>query len=127
MGAGVGGNQMMGGMRPGPGGVCIQGPGGMVANPQQVGQQQGQPSQLPTNQPKAAIAQLMATLKNPQAGPEQQQQLLSILKANPQLMAAFIKQRQQMVSANCIIGGQNCSGTGYRHPPFHTIIIEVEL
>ncbi|XP_011493407.2 CREB-binding protein [Aedes aegypti] len=96
MGAGVGGNQMMGGMRPGPGGVCIQGPGGMVANPQQVGQQQGQPSQLPTNQPKAAIAQLMATLKNPQAGPEQQQQLLSILKANPQLMAAFIKQRQQM-------------------------------
>ena len=28
----------------------------------------------------------------------QQQQLLHILKANPQLMAAFIKQRQQNVS-----------------------------
>lgn len=108
MGAGVGGQQMMGGMRPGPGGgVCIQGPGGgMIPNQQQqvvggAGQQPGAPgSQLPTNQPKAAIAQLMATLKNPQAGPEQQQQLLSILKANPQLMAAFIKQRQQMVSLN---------------------------
>jgi len=43
---------------------------------------------------KQAVQQLMQTLKN-NPGPEQQQQLLTILKANPQLMAAFIKQRQQ--------------------------------
>lgn len=94
------GGQMIGGIRPGPGSVGMQG-GGMISNAQQ--QQQGgnlqnaQPGgQPPLNQPKQAIAQLMATLKNPAAGPEQQQQLLSILKANPQLMAAFIKQRQQV-------------------------------
>lgn len=46
---------------------------------------------------KQAVQQLVQTLKN-NPGPEQQQQLLQILKANPQLMAAFIKQRQQIVS-----------------------------
>lgn len=49
-----------------------------------------------TNPPKQALQQLMQTLKNPQSGPDQQQQILQILKANPQLMAAFIKQRQQV-------------------------------
>ena len=42
---------------------------------------------------KQALQQLMQTLRSPQS-PEQQQQILTILKANPQLMAAFIKQRQ---------------------------------
>lgn len=44
-------------------------------------------------QPKLALQQLMAMLKNPQTT-ESQQQILAILKSNPQLMAAFIKQRQ---------------------------------
>lgn len=42
---------------------------------------------------KQALQQLMQTLRSPQS-PEQQQQILAILKSNPQLMAAFIKQRQ---------------------------------
>lgn len=42
----------------------------------------------------AAIKQLMQTLRNPNSGPEQQQKILDILKSNPKLMAAFIKQRQ---------------------------------
>lgn len=42
---------------------------------------------------KQALAQLMQTLRSPQSA-EQQDRILSILKANPQLMAAFIKQRQ---------------------------------
>lgn len=46
---------------------------------------------------KQAVQQLLQTLKN-NPGPEQQQQLLQLLKASPQLMAAFIKQRQQNVS-----------------------------
>lgn len=45
---------------------------------------------------KQAVQQLLQTLKN-NPGPEQQQQLLQLLKASPQLMAAFIKQRQQNV------------------------------
>lgn len=46
---------------------------------------------------KQAVQQLLQTLKN-NPGPEQQQQLLQLLKASPQLMAAFIKQRQQNVN-----------------------------
>lgn len=42
---------------------------------------------------KQALQQLMQTLRSPQS-PDQQQQILQILKSNPQLMAAFIKQRQ---------------------------------
>lgn len=49
---------------------------------------------LPNTPPKQALQQLMQTLKSPSSGPEQQHQILQILKANPQLMAAFIKQRQ---------------------------------
>lgn len=45
---------------------------------------------------KQALQQLMQTLRSPHS-PEQQQQILSILKANPQLMAAFIKQRAQVL------------------------------
>lgn len=45
---------------------------------------------------REAIKELMDTLKHPSSGPEQQRQILQILKANPQLMAAFIKQRQHV-------------------------------
>lgn len=40
-----------------------------------------------------AYQQLMATLKSPNT-PEQQNQILHILKNNPSLMATFIRQRQ---------------------------------
>lgn len=44
-------------------------------------------------QQKQALNQLLQTLKSPHSA-EQQQRILTILKANPQLMAAFIKNRQ---------------------------------
>lgn len=44
-------------------------------------------------QQKQALSQLLQTLKSPHS-PEQQQRILTILKSNPQLMAAFIKNRQ---------------------------------
>lgn len=53
----------------------------------------GNPASAANVLQKQALQQLMQTLRSPQS-PEQQQQILSILKANPQLMAAFIKQRQ---------------------------------
>lgn len=56
------------------------GAGGNITNPSNALQKQ-------------ALQQLMQTLRSPQS-PEQQQQILTILKQNPQLMAAFIKQRQ---------------------------------
>lgn len=78
---GTGGNSMMNQLRPG-----IQG-----ALPQNI--------QVPNNQPqqKQTLQQLMQTLKNPSSGPEHQAQLLQILKSNPQIMAAFIKQRQVII------------------------------
>ena len=72
------------------GGVPMAGPAGAmgagVMAPQAPGQQQ------PPGQ-KQALQLLLQTLKSPNT-PEQQQQILQILKKNPQLMAAFIKQRQ---------------------------------
>jgi Creb binding len=62
----------------------------MVSN--QMSRQQQQHG-IPTP-PNQALQQLMQVLKNPSPGPDQQQQILQILKTNPQLMAAFIKQRQ---------------------------------
>jgi len=44
------------------------------------------------NMQKHALQQLMQTLRSPHT-PEQQNQILQILKSNPPLMAAFIKQR----------------------------------
>jgi E1A/CREB-binding protein len=41
-----------------------------------------------------ALQQLLETLKSP-ASPQQRQQVLNILKSNPALMAAFIKQRTE--------------------------------
>lgn len=60
-------------------------------------QQQRAPApQQPQSQPQMhqrALQQLMATLRSPTSH-NQQQEILQILKSNPQLMAAFIKQRQ---------------------------------
>ncbi|CAB1443227.1 unnamed protein product [Pleuronectes platessa] len=46
-----------------------------------------------------ALQDLLRTLKSP-SSPQQQQQVLNILKSNPQLMAAFIKQRTAKYQAN---------------------------
>jgi hypothetical protein len=57
----------------------------------------GQPPSQP-NPPKEALQQLMATLKSPASGPDQQKQITQILKSNPQLMAVFIKERRNVSS-----------------------------
>lgn len=77
----------------GPGPNAIMG-GGMrpTGGALQAAIAQGQQPNSQTS--KLALQQLMQTLKNPTSGPDQQQQILQILKSNPQLMAAFIKQRQ---------------------------------
>ncbi|XP_032086357.1 CREB-binding protein [Thamnophis elegans] len=49
--------------------------------------------------PPNALQELLRTLKSP-SSPQQQQQVLNILKSNPQLMAAFIKQRTAKYVAN---------------------------
>ncbi|XP_049329239.1 CREB-binding protein isoform X2 [Astyanax mexicanus] len=77
--------------------------------PQQPQQQQRmmvptQGQRPPTPQRPGAIApnalqDLLRTLKSP-SSPQQQQQVLNILKSNPQLMAAFIKQRTAKYHAN---------------------------
>lgn len=46
-----------------------------------------------------ALQDLLRTLKSP-SSPQQQQQVLNILKSNPHLMAAFIKQRAAKYQAN---------------------------
>ncbi|KAM4631752.1 CREB-binding protein [Discoglossus pictus] len=53
---------------------------------------QGVPPQQPRAISPNALQDLLRTLKSP-SSPQQQQQVLNILKSNPQLMAAFIKQR----------------------------------
>ncbi|XP_044749866.1 CREB-binding protein isoform X2 [Coccinella septempunctata] len=53
---------------------------------------------------KQALQQLMLTLRSPQSN-EQQAQILQILKSNPPLMAAFIKQRQQQAQLQQQAGG----------------------
>ncbi|XP_078519251.1 CREB-binding protein [Lissotriton helveticus] len=55
--------------------------------------------QQPRNIPPNALQDLLRTLKSP-SSPQQQQQVLNILKSNPQLMAAFIKQRTAKYVAN---------------------------
>lgn len=59
--------------------------------PQQPGSRTQTP-QRPSTIPPTALQDLLRTLKSP-SSPQQQQQVLNILKSNPQLMAAFIKQR----------------------------------
>ncbi|XP_029914893.1 CREB binding protein b isoform X4 [Myripristis murdjan] len=61
-------------------------------------QQQGMP-RMPGNIAPSAVQDLLRTLKSP-SSPQQQQQVLNILKSNPHLMAAFIKQRTAKYQAN---------------------------
>uniref|UniRef100_A0A8D3CME1 histone acetyltransferase n=1 Tax=Scophthalmus maximus TaxID=52904 RepID=A0A8D3CME1_SCOMX len=98
-----------------PGAVGMVGPQGMPTQTAAVAaarahmeQQQGAPPgmmvgaggpmQQPPQQaaggniPQAALQDLLRTLRSP-SSPLQQQQVLNILRSNPQLMAAFIKQR----------------------------------
>lgn len=73
----------------------------------------GQNAQNVNNQGhKQALQQLMMTLRNQNStNPDQQQQILNILKSNPQLMSAFIKQRQQSQSnQNTNAPGGNVQG-----------------
>uniref|UniRef100_A0A7N8XP71 histone acetyltransferase n=1 Tax=Mastacembelus armatus TaxID=205130 RepID=A0A7N8XP71_9TELE len=64
--------------------------------PQQQGLQM--PGVMPPQGP-SALQDLLRTLKSP-SSPQQQQQVLNILKSNPHLMAAFIKQRTAKYQAN---------------------------
>uniref|UniRef100_A0A667ZH56 CREB binding protein n=1 Tax=Myripristis murdjan TaxID=586833 RepID=A0A667ZH56_9TELE len=66
--------------------------------PQQPGVRPQTP-QRPGAIPPNALQDLLRTLKSP-SSPQQQQQVLNILKSNPQLMAAFIKQRTAKYHAN---------------------------
>ena len=65
------------------GGLAMEGAGGL---------RQPQPPAI-FNMTKQALQQLLEILKSPNT-PEKQQQVLQILKSDPQLMAAFIKERQ---------------------------------
>ncbi|CAL8241255.1 unnamed protein product [Gadus morhua 'NCC'] len=58
-----------------------------------------QTPQRPGNIAPNALQDLLRTLRSP-SSPQQQQQVLDILKSNPQLMAAFIKQRTAKYHAN---------------------------
>ncbi|XP_056442784.1 histone lysine acetyltransferase CREBBP isoform X3 [Gadus chalcogrammus] len=83
--------------------------------PQQPGVRPQTP-QRPGNIAPNALQDLLRTLKSP-SSPQQQQQVLNILKSNPQLMAAFIKQRTAKYHANQPlqpqpVGGQQPQPTG---------------
>uniref|UniRef100_A0A8C7Z5H9 histone acetyltransferase n=1 Tax=Oryzias sinensis TaxID=183150 RepID=A0A8C7Z5H9_9TELE len=69
--------------------------------PQQHGLQMPgvMPSQMPSNITQNALQELLHFLKSP-SSPHQQQQVLTILKSNPHLMAAFIKQRTAKYQAS---------------------------
>uniref|UniRef100_A0A671WJ49 histone acetyltransferase n=1 Tax=Sparus aurata TaxID=8175 RepID=A0A671WJ49_SPAAU len=66
--------------------------------PQQPGARPQTPQRPGAIAPNA-LQDLLRTLKSP-SSPQQQQQVLNILKSNPQLMAAFIKQRTAKYHAN---------------------------
>ena len=78
-------SQIMGGPNTMPNSI-----GNSTMGPPQVMPNPG-PSIAGMQRPTQAWQQLLQTLKSP-ASAQQQQQVLAILKANPQLMAAFIKQ-----------------------------------
>ncbi|XP_068192711.1 histone acetyltransferase p300 isoform X2 [Antennarius striatus] len=65
------------------------------------------------NIPQAALQELLRTLRSP-SSPLQQQQVLNILRSNPQLMAAFIKQRASKYKGaqGGIPGGPGPAGGG---------------
>ena len=56
------------------------------------------PDQVAADQPKPtmqSLQQLITALKSPNTSQQQQQEVMNILKANPTLMKAFLKQRNQ--------------------------------
>ncbi|XP_028840880.1 histone acetyltransferase p300 isoform X2 [Denticeps clupeoides] len=63
------------------------------------------------NMPQGALQELLRTLRSP-SSPLQQQQVLNILRSNPQLMAAFIKQRVYKYKGGAAAppGGQGGAG-----------------
>ncbi|XP_045903042.1 histone lysine acetyltransferase CREBBP isoform X4 [Micropterus dolomieu] len=73
-------------------------PGQRLLIPQQPGARPQTPQRPGAIAPNA-LQDLLRTLKSP-SSPQQQQQVLNILKSNPQLMAAFIKQRTAKYHAN---------------------------
>lgn len=73
-------------------------PGQRMLIPQQPGARPQAPQRPGAIAPNA-LQDLLRTLKSP-SSPQQQQQVLNILKSNPQLMAAFIKQRTAKYHAN---------------------------
>ncbi|XP_058875041.1 histone acetyltransferase p300 isoform X3 [Acipenser ruthenus] len=73
---------------------------------QQVGAQTVGPNR--GTHPQAALQDLLRTLRSP-SSPLQQQQVLNILRSNPQLMAAFIKQRAAKYQGG---GGGGGGGAG---------------
>ncbi|XP_077426453.1 histone lysine acetyltransferase CREBBP isoform X2 [Vanacampus margaritifer] len=75
-----------------------QPPGQRMLIPQQPGARPQAPQRPGATAPNA-LQDLLRTLKSPNS-PQQQQQVLNILKSNPQLMAAFIKQRTAKYHAN---------------------------
>uniref|UniRef100_A0A3P8SCF4 histone acetyltransferase n=1 Tax=Amphiprion percula TaxID=161767 RepID=A0A3P8SCF4_AMPPE len=78
-----------------PGVMPPQGPPQQGMTPQQ----QNLSRVMTGNIAPSALQDLLRTLKSP-TSPQQQQQVLSILKSNPQLMAAFIKQRTAKYQSN---------------------------
>uniref|UniRef100_A0A7N9AR50 histone acetyltransferase n=1 Tax=Mastacembelus armatus TaxID=205130 RepID=A0A7N9AR50_9TELE len=78
-----------------PGVMPPQGPSQQGMTPQQPNMPRG----MPGNIAPSALQDLLRTLKSP-SSPQQQQQVLNILKSNPHLMAAFIKQRTAKYQAN---------------------------
>ncbi|XP_014839101.1 PREDICTED: CREB-binding protein-like isoform X1 [Poecilia mexicana] len=78
-----------------PGVMPPQGPPQQGMTPQQP----NMPRVMPGNITPSAVQELLHTLKSP-SSPQQQQQVLTILKSNPHLMAAFIKQRAAKYQAS---------------------------
>ncbi|KAH0616852.1 hypothetical protein JD844_028280 [Phrynosoma platyrhinos] len=64
-----------------------------------MGQVPGAAQSKPSSLPQAALQNLLRTLRSP-SSPSQQQQVLHILHSNPQLLAAFIKQRAAKYAGN---------------------------
>ncbi|XP_023685712.2 histone acetyltransferase p300-like isoform X2 [Paramormyrops kingsleyae] len=91
---------------------------GQAGHPAMMVAQQQQPGQGPVmgvpagagglagggSLPQAALQELLRALRSP-SSPLQQQQVLEILRANPQLMAAFIKQRASRYKGGAPGGG----------------------
>ena len=90
---------------------------GSTSKQQQQQQQQQQAQSVPrpvvqpgADQPKPtmqSLQQLITALKSP--NPRQKQQAMNILKANPNLMKAFLKQRNQQQQQEGMASGQQGS------------------